>query len=158
MRCGHKAASLHSPDDVPMILTPPELSTAPGCCTQRTVELGDDAQGKLRQEHRWGTDTWIKAYGRRTFVEGGFGVLRNPAIGGLGRGLFCIIGQVKVTLWLAALVAAVNMAALANWASRTGVGGDDPALAPVSDDDWAFEELDQAHTSGTDPPPEIAPN
>ena len=158
MRCPLKAHSMAYPDDVPAVLNPPDPATAPTCCSQRTVELGEDAQGKLRQEHRWGTDTWIKAYGRRTFVEGGFGVLRNPALGGLSRGLFCIIGRIKVTLWLAALVAATNIAALASWATRTGVDGDDPALAPITDDDWAFEELDPSSTTGTDPPPAATPN
>ncbi|MCO5322611.1 MAG: hypothetical protein M9922_14560 [Microthrixaceae bacterium] len=158
MRCPLKAHSMAYPDDVPAVLNPPDPATAPTCCSQRTVELGEDAQGKLRQEHRWGTDTWIKAYGRRTFVEGGFGVLRNPALGGLSRGLFCIIGRIKVTLWLAALVAATNIAALAHWATRTGVDSDDPALAPITDDDWAFEELDPNTTTGTDPPAAATPN
>ncbi len=158
MRCPHKPVSMRYPDDVPLNLTPPELATAPACCTQRTVELGEDAQGKLRQELRWGGDPWIVGFNRRTFVEGGFGTLRNPAIGGLTRGLFCIIGRIKVTLWLAALVAAVNMRALVAWAARAGVASDDPALAPATDDDWAFEELDPSQTSGTDPPRVPAPN
>lgn len=152
VRCALKPATMHYPGDVPQVLNPPAAGSAPTCCTQRTVALGEDAQGKLRQDLRWGTDTWIEAYNRRTFVEGGFGVLRNPAVGALTRGLFCIIGRIKVTLWLAALVAAINMRALAAWATRTGVDNVDPALGPVTDDDWAFEELDPTQTSGTDPP------
>lgn len=158
VRCALKPATMHYPADVPRVLNPPPANTAPVCCSQRTVALGEDAQGKLRQDLRWGTDAWIETYNRRTFIEGGFGVLRNPAVGALTRGLFCIIGLVKVTLWLAALVAAVNMRALAAWAARTGADSIDPALAPISDDDWAFEELDPTQTSGTDPPAASSPS
>ena len=58
---------------------------------------------------------------------------------------------------LAALVAASNARRLANWAQRTGIESDDTAIAPVSDDDWAFEELNPADTSRTDPPAPVIP-
>ena len=45
-----------------------------------SVEIPEEAQGKLRQQHRWGTDEWIRDYARRTYVEGSFGELRNPAL------------------------------------------------------------------------------
>jgi hypothetical protein len=59
---------------------------------------------------------------------------------------------------LAALVAASNARRLATWAERTGIDSDDPALAPVTDDDWAFEELGPNTTTGTDPPTSATPN
>lgn len=152
VRCPLKPISMLYPDDVPLNLNAPDPATAPSCCTQRTVELSERAQGKLRQAHRWGSDPWIHEYSRRTYVEGGFGVLRNPALGGLGRGLFCIIGRTKVTLALAALVAATNIRALARWAERNDLTSDDDALAPAVGDDHGFEEIDPAQTSGTDPP------
>lgn len=158
VRCPHKPDSLNYPTDIPLVLNPPDLETAPTACHQRTFELGEDAQGKLRQEHRWGSDAWIGEYNRRTYVEGGFGVLRNPAIGGLTRGLFCVIGRIKVTLWLTALTAAINIRAIAQWAARTGIESDDPVLAPPVGEDHGFEELDPETTTGTDPPEASAPN
>lgn len=158
LRCPHKAPSMNFPDDVPLVLNPPVLATAPTCCTQRTVSVGADAQAKLRQEHPWGGDAWRTEFARRTFVEGGFGTLRNPALGGLARGLFCIIGRIKVTLWLALLVAATNMGLLTRWAQRTGVVSDDPALAAPADVDAGFEELDAAEVVGCDPPGTPTPN
>lgn len=155
VRCPLKPETMHYPDDVPVILAPPPAATAPTCCRQRTVEVGEDAAGKLRQRYELGTDAWIRDFNRRTFVEGGFGVLRNPAVGGLARGLFCVIGRTKVTLWLAALVTAVNINAITRWAVRTGVvSSDDPVLAPPVGEDHGFEELeDSSRLSGTDPPP-----
>ncbi len=100
--------------------------------------MPEDAQGKLRQKHRWGSDDWIRDYTRRTYVEAGFGELRNPALGALGalaRGKFCVIGIIKVTLLLAALVAASNARRLATWAARQDRVTNDPALATVTDDD-----------------------
>ena len=41
---------------------------------------------------------------------------------------------------------------LADWADTHGIDSDDPALASVTDDDWAFEELEPDATTGTDPP------
>ncbi len=117
----------------------PERDTAPPCCSQRTVELGEEARGKLRQTHRWESADWIKDDVRRTFVEDGFDELRNPVRGALARGKFCVIGIIKVTLMLAALTA---------WAAALGLNSDNPALAPT-DDDWAFKELDPSAT----PPP-----
>lgn len=115
-------------------------------------------QGKLRQAHRWGSDAWIKDYTRRTYVEGSFGELRNPALGALARGKFCIMGLIKVTLMLAALAAPSNARRITTWATDQHVISDDPALAPVTDDDWAFEEPGPGLHTGTDPPPATAPN
>lgn len=158
MRCPLKPASMAYPDDVPLNMNPPDAAIAPAACRQRTIELPEEAQGKLRQRNRWGTDEWITEYNRRTYVEGTFGVLRNPALRGLTRGLFCVIGIAKVTLWLAALVAATNMATLAKWAQRTDIGSSDPALVAATADDWAFEELHAERTTGTDPPAVTTPN
>lgn len=79
------------------------------------------------------------------------------ALGGLSRGSFAVIGTTRVTLVLAALVAAFNLRRLANWAARTGIESDDPTLAAVTDDDYAFEELDLRATTGTDPPAAATP-
>ena len=157
LRCPLKPASMLFPDDIPLNLHPPDPASAPKCCTQRTIELPEAAQGKLRQTHRWGSDSWIKDYTRRTYVEGSFGELRNPALGALARGKFCIIGLIKVTLMLAALAAASNARRITTWATNQQVISDDPALAPVTDDDWAFEELGPDLNTGTDPPPATAP-
>ncbi len=158
IRCPLKPASMAYPDDVPLNLNPPDPTTAPTCGHQRTVELPEDAQGKLRQKYRWGSDDWIADFTRRTYVEGGFGELRNPALGALARGKFCVTGIIKVTFMLAALIAASNMRRLATWAATHNIDSDDPALAPVTDDDWAFEELDQRATTGADPPAASTPN
>lgn len=159
VRCPLKPHTMAYPDDVPLNLNPPDPPDAPTCCTQRTIELPEEAQGKLRQKHRWGSDDWIKDYARRTYVEGGFGELRNPALGALARGKFCVIGIIKVTLMLAALVAASNARRLATWAANHDLRSDDPALAPP-DTETAFEEFDPVTMQrvGTDPPAAATPN
>lgn len=157
VRCPLKPHTMLYPDDVPLNLNPPDPATAPSCCTQRTIELPEEAQGKLRQSHPWGTDPWIKDYARRTYVEGSFGELRNPALGDLSRGLFAILGIIKVSIMLAALVAVSNARRIVAWATDRGIVSDDPALVPVTDDDYAFEAVDPNTTTGTDPPAATAP-
>jgi len=53
-------------------------ATAPTACSQRTIELPEEAQGKLRQRNRWGTSEWITEYNRRTYIEGTAGVTDAP--------------------------------------------------------------------------------
>ena len=60
LRCPVKPHTMAYPDDIPLNLNPPDPATAPTCCTQRTIELPEEAQGKLRQKHRWGSDDWIR--------------------------------------------------------------------------------------------------
>jgi len=157
LRCGLKAASMAYPDGVPLNMNTPDPAAAPTCCRQRTFGLPEEAQPKLRQKHRWGSDDWITDYARRTYVEGGFGELRNPALGALTRGCFAVIGIIKVTLMLAALVAASNARRLTRWAANQDLVSEDPALAQVTDDDWAFDEPARFTTTGTDPPTAATP-
>ena len=107
---------------------PRECKRCASCVPGRhVVELPEAAQGKNRQKYRRGSDDWIREYVRRTYVEAGFGELRNPALGAHARGKFAVIGIIKVTLMLAALVAASNARRLVAWAQRTGIVACDPA-------------------------------
>jgi hypothetical protein len=67
---------------------------------------------------------WIKAFNRRSRVEGWFGNLKNDNTEALGRGAFRVMGICKTSLMVAVFAAATNLRLLRAWARRT-LGNDD---------------------------------
>lgn len=65
------------------------------CCTQ-TITIPDEALGKHRQKHTWGTPAWFDAYARRTTVERSFGGLKRDDVGMLQSGWTRQVGLVKL--------------------------------------------------------------
>ncbi len=58
---------------LPIVENPPDLATAPRCCTQQTVtvEVGpDQLDPKHLQDDDWGLPRWGTSYRRCTVVEG----------------------------------------------------------------------------------------
>ena len=119
LRCPHKPHSMAAPAEVPVVLNPPRLADAPTACTQRTIAVDDTAQPKLRQRHPWGTTKWAKDFGRRSLVESAFGLMSDPLIGGLRRGVFAVVGRGKVLVMLTAIAVIVNLHLIAKWRTTT---------------------------------------
>jgi Transposase len=124
LRCPLQPGSLALPLATPTVLTPPDPDTAPTCCTQRTVTVPGDVDAKARQRHYWGSPNWIKAFNRRSRVEGWFGNLKNDSTEALGRGAFRVMGICKTSIMVAVFAAATNLRLLRAWAKRT-LGSDD---------------------------------
>ena len=102
----------------PHVQTPPPIDEAPKCCTQRTITIPGDVDAKSRQRHYWGSPTWIKAFSRRSRVEGWFGNLKNHSTEALRRGTFRVIGICKTSIMLTIYAAATNLRLLRAWARR----------------------------------------
>jgi hypothetical protein len=131
LRCPLQPGSLALPLAIPTVLAPPDPDTAPTCCSQRTITVPGDVDAKARQRHYWGSPNWIKAFNRRSRVEGWFGNLKNDNAEALGRGAFRVMGICKTSLMIAVYAAATNLRLLRAWARRT-LGNDDlmPVLLP----------------------------
>ena len=153
MRCTNCPMSQFlDPATTPEIEDPPELSTAPKCCTQRTVTIPGAARGKLAQRYYWGSPEWIEAFARRTHVEGYFGNLKNTSSGNVKRGWCKVVGIVKTSILLACAVAATNISLFRTWAERTGDISD--ALCQPDPPNHGYEELEPETTAtpATGPP------
>ena len=153
LRCAGFPASLHL-DGVPDCVHPE--GDIPSSCTQTTITLDAAADRKLRQRHYWGTPEWIRAFARRTRVEGSFGIMKSPNDGGgVRRGWTHQVGLTKTAFALAVYIAAQNLRRLLDWAARTGDTRD--PLTRIDVTDHGFIELDEhgRPLSGA-PPPEVA--
>jgi hypothetical protein len=119
--------------NLPIITNPPAADSAPTCCTQATVTLGQDGQRKIWQQEYWGDRDWSRSNNRRTYVEGAFGNMKNPSTENLSRGTFRITGLARVTLFLGVFAAAHNVRQYRNWHAKHQHGDPtDPLLAPDS--------------------------
>ena len=134
LRCPLQAGSLALPLATPTVLAPPDADTAPTCCSQRTITVPGHVDSKARQRHYWGNPNWIKAFNRRSRVEGWFGNLKNDNTEALGRGAFRVMGICKTSIMIAVFAAATNLRLLRAWAKRT-YGTDDliPRLTTTPD-------------------------
>jgi hypothetical protein len=112
----------------PIIENPPtatEGEALPRCCTNEKgyvrVTL-EPAQAKLNQIHPWGTEPWDGMFGRRAYVEGVFGNIKNPGTENLSRGTFQIMGITWANLAVSVIGAAYNTRSIRKWHARTGLG------------------------------------
>lgn len=76
-----------------------------------------------RQRHLWGTTRWLADYGRRNSVESANSMLKTHTAG-FRRGSIRVFGLEKSSIWLAMVVAAINIHLLA---SRYRIEPADPA-------------------------------
>ena len=153
LRCPLQPGSLALPLATPTVLNPPDPDTAPTCCSQRTITVPGDVDAKARQRHYWGSPNWIKAFNRRSRVEGWFGNLKNDNTEALGRGAFRVMGICKTSIMVAVFAAATNLRLLRAWARRT-LGNDDliPLLTTCAQQ--SIENLELAPSNrATGPPP-----
>ena len=128
-RAGKLRCLLHQPSmamslATPTVQKPPPVDEAPKCCRQRTITLPGDIDAKSRQRHYWGSPTWIKAFSRRSRVEGWFGNLKNDSTEALNRGAFRVVGICKTSIMLTIYAAATNLRLLRAWSRRQN-GTDD---------------------------------
>jgi len=152
LRCPLQPDSLALPLATPTDLTPPAPDTAPTCCSQRTITVPGDVDAKSRQRHYWGSPNWIKAFNRRSRVEGWFGNLKNDNTEALGRGAFRVMGICKTSIMIAVFAAATNLRLLRAWARRTH-GNDDLMPLLITGGQQSIEPEPVAGNWDTGPPP-----
>lgn len=141
-----------APRDIPTVKAP---DPAPHACTQRTITVSDDVTRKLRQDTYWMSDEWIASFSRRSRVEGGFGILKKTANGGIKRGWTRQVTRVRTAFLLALAVAASNLDQLISWARASGDHSDPLTAMDVTD--HGFEEYDQHGHLPANAPPGAAP-
>ena len=143
--CVNCPISQFLPPGTPKVENPPEKSTAPKACTQRTIGVSGDVMPKIRQRHYWGSDAWIAAYVRRSRVEGAFGNIKSSKTENVRRGWTHVVGLVKTGLMVVIAQAAANLRCLRAWAARTGDRTD--PLTHLDPEDHGLEEIDPAAAS-----------
>lgn len=122
------------------VTEPPTDWKERACCTQRTVDITHDSlvpalQRKLMQREYYGSEPWRKVRKLRSYVEGVFGVLKNPSRQRLTRGQNRLPGLTMATLIAGLKVAVYNEETIRTWHERTGRG---PAGHPLLQDDPAY--------------------
>lgn len=136
---------------LPIVDNPPDLATAPKCCTNASgvVSLRSPEQRKHEQEHYWGTDDWQLAYDLRTYVEGFFGSLKNPDTEGVRRGFTKFVGLPLVSLGLTLAAAVCNIRHQRRWWHGKPDRPDHPLL--VDDDpSYGWVELTEEEADALD--------
>lgn len=100
----------------PEVFTPP-AAPLPSLCAHRTVRLPADVLAHAQdRDLLYGSTAWYDAYTRRRpRVEGFNGIVKNPAGGHVGSMRIRVRGRAKVTLMVAFIVAAANLAAIDSW-------------------------------------------
>lgn len=96
---------------LPVFRNAPAPDVAPTCCTNSggVVAVRSERLTKLYQPHTWGTPAWFEAFDKRTYVEGGFGIAKDPDHENLGRNYTKFTGLLRATLGTAMVFASVNM-------------------------------------------------
>jgi hypothetical protein len=106
------------------------------CCVNQTVDFTPDPtdsthQRKLVQRFYVGSKRWWLGRNRRSYVEGAFGILKNPARQSMRRGQNRLPGLTMATLIAGLKIALYNEEQLRKWHFRTGLGpADHPLLQP----------------------------
>lgn len=90
------------------------------CCAQETITAPGDVVAKTRQQHRYGTPKWIASFARRARIEGVFGQLKEPGSNEIRRGWTRMMGVVKTSIMLVAVVAGNNIEVVRRHARATG--------------------------------------
>lgn len=122
---------------LPEVTAPDPL---PKACAQVSITIDTTVEEKLRQEHYWMSDDWIRSYARRSRVEAAFGLLKGTDTGGIRRGWTHQVGLVRTGLLLAIGVAATNLRQLLAWAKETGDSRDELVEHDITT--YGFAEYD----------------
>jgi hypothetical protein len=85
---------------------------------QGSVLMQSGAHMKRAQEHYWGSESWLISWNRRTYIEGVFGRIKNPATENIHRGFLQLTGRPLVTLALTAVTVSYNIRELNDWRDR----------------------------------------
>jgi len=121
LREGSKEVAIRA--GLPIVQEPPSLEThpeLPKCCTQETVKPPTPPEPilKLQQLFYWGSREWEEHYARRTYVEGSYGIRKNPAAENVDRGQNQVFGLVWLHLTHALVNASYNLNRLEAWAAK----------------------------------------
>ena len=114
---------------------PADPSQMPALCRQNSIGLTPvtDAQKSLIRVHQrnyWGSPKQQDLYGRRTYVEGVFGILKGDTAANKKRGSSLYTGLAHVTLELTIFMLITNLILLRSWHKETGLGDPEhPLLA-----------------------------
>lgn len=82
----------------------------PRCCTQDSFRVTLPKQvAKLNQVQYWGSSAWYHTYGRRSYVEGAFGNMKNPRTENLRRGAIQKNGLVWAQLVVTLIAVSYNV-------------------------------------------------
>jgi hypothetical protein len=108
LRCPLRPASMALDLSRPEILAPPEHP--PTCCTQQTITVPPSVNAKTAQKHDYPSKAWRHSYARRTGVERSNARVKDPATIDIGKGWCRLMGLAGPTLFLAAALAARNLA------------------------------------------------
>jgi hypothetical protein len=107
IRCKRRPDSLYLPDDRPYLDPGPEIEYGE-FCKDASITLEPDVQPKLRQRFLWMSTRWRSWYRRRSYAEGVFGNIKNPATEAIGRGWIQLAGTIATTIMLWAAVSHYN--------------------------------------------------
>ena len=141
-----------------------------GCCATRFVTITWDQLGTY-QKDRFGSTEWARSYGRRSQVEGFFGMLKAPTVGSHNRATSLFFEYAKNTLAVTFAAVATNLHLLANWHAdraagerkkrhRPGRPRINPTLADIADNPDVLDQTRQAkrkarrRPSRAKPPPQ----
>lgn len=118
------------------VITPPSDWQTRDCCTKKTIDFTPNAtepshQRKLMQRFYYGTAKHRAWYKRRTYVEGVFGILKNPSRQRMRRGQNRLPGLAMQMILTAIKISVFNEEQLRAWHDLTGKGpADHPLLQP----------------------------
>lgn len=83
-----------------------------------SVQMDSGSHMKHAQQEYWGSESWLTSWNRRTYVEGVFGRIKNPATENIHRGFLQLTGRPLVTLALAAVTVSYNIRELNDFRDR----------------------------------------
>ena len=147
VRCTGCPLSLGAPDDLPLLENPP---AEPGrACTQRTILVPWSVDPKIRQHHRWGSPEWCASFGRRSRVEGLFGMLQGAGSGSVNSNWIRVVGLVNTGIMIAIALVAANLDAMERWLTEYPNQDIDADFAIVS----RHVEFEEVPLSGLPPAP-----
>lgn len=129
------AAELGLPIVDTALLELEEGEDAPRPCTQDSFRIQlPEPVAKLNQANYWGGADWYPEFGRRSYVEGVFGNLKNPRTENLKRGTIQKTGIVWAQLVLSLVCATYNLRIIRERHERLGRPWEGhPLLSPDAD-------------------------
>ncbi|MET3963069.1 hypothetical protein ABIE44_003003 [Marmoricola sp. OAE513] len=107
---------------LPSIVPPDDWKTRK-CCTNKTIDFTPDPgnshhQRKLMQRWYYGSRAWRRAFNLRSYVEGAFGILKNPSRLRIRRGHNRIPGLATINILNSLKVALFNEEQARAWYER----------------------------------------
>ena len=144
---GHQSVQAALALGLPVIQPPSDWKDRP-CCVNKTTDFtpnpdDPDHQRKIMQREYVATRRWRRLTNRRTFVEGVFGILKNPSRLRLRRGHNRLPGIAMATIVNAVKIAVFNEEQLRMWHAATGKGPADHPLLQPDAPDWGYRNLTQ---------------